>query len=268
MSTSVTVITASFNNLDGLTKTAESLRIQAHPLEWIVVDADSGPNVRKFLTNFESDNINLNWISEKDRGLFDGMNKGFALSSGEIILFLNTGDVLATPEVISEVVKSYESENWSWAVGLALRFNENLEPHQVWEYLNPTLGGLAIGTRTFCHQACFYRRELLNQVMPYAIDNLAADHLLNIRAFKRTKPTNLLMITTFFQDGGISSQRTFRVAMRDLQRVRKKESILIFNSLFLDTIFSYTIVFFVNLSGLMHRVIRRAQQQIRSNDRQ
>lgn len=248
-------------------KTGESLRMQDHPIEWIVIDADSGPQVRKFLTNFSSNNIKLSWISEKDNGLFDGMNKGFSLASGEIVLFLNTGDVLANPDTISQVVKSYTMENWSWSVGIALRFNENSEPYAVWEYLNPTLGGLAIGTRTFCHQACFYKRNFLMEIMPYVTDNLAADHLLNIKAFKRSKPTNLLMVTSFFQDGGVSGQRTFRVAMGDLQQIRREEGLLIFNSMLLDSIFSYTVVFFVNLSGLMHRVIRRAQAQVKSMER-
>jgi len=262
----VSIITASFNDLEGLMATADSISRQNYPIEWVVIDADSGPPVRKYLSNYKSDSINLIWVSEKDKGLYDGMNKGFQRSSGDIILFLNTGDLLSEEDAIAKVIGSYKDRNWSWCVGLAVRLRSSGTPYSVWEYLEPQLGGLALGTRTFCHQACFYGRNILEQVMPYEIGNLAADHLLNIRAFRISSPFMLPLITTFFQDGGVSSQRNFRTAMKDLARIRKEEKLYLLNSRLADLILSEVIVFLVNFGGLIWRFLRMASRKLIQED--
>ena len=258
---SVSVVTPIFNDLPALRATFESIRIQTYPVEWIVIDADSGEDHVLFLKNLDMGIHKLIWSSEKDLGLYDGMNKGFAASTGEVILFLNAGDCLRSTESIRDVIADYEISSWKWAVALAVRIGINGEPRAVWEYLEPQLSGLALGTRTFCHQSTFYTRELLNKVMPYEITNLAADHLLNIRAFKRNTPKMLPFVTTLFQDGGISSQRPFSAAMKDLRRIRKEEKLLLANSYFIDYIASWVIVGAVNLGGVIYRFMRTTSRK-------
>lgn len=252
----VSIITSIYDDLEGLMKTGESIMAQTYPVEWIVVDSDSGPQVRKYLANVKSDFHSIRWISEKDRGLYDGMNKGFALSTGEIILFLNAADTLADVDTVQKVVKSYFEDRWSWAVGLAIRLNLNGEPRMVWEYYLPTLGGLALGTRTFCHQATYYTREILENIMPYDINNLAADHLLNIKAFKRAKPKMLTFVTCFFMDGGISSQRPMRAAFKDLRRIRIQEDILLLNSKLIDFILTNLAILLIKAGSITWRGLR------------
>ena len=253
----VSIVTPVFKDLDALKLTSESVKFQTYPLEWVVIDADSGEDHISFLKNVDMGIHKLVWRSEKDVGLYDGMNKGFLESRGEVILFLNAGDCLGSRESIKDVMEDYEKFSWKWAVALAVRIGVNGEPRAVWEYLEPQLSGLALGTRTFCHQSTFYTRELLNKVMPYDVTNLAADHLLNIRAFKRNDPKMLPFVTTYFKDGGISSKRPFSAAMKDLRRIRKEEKLLMANSLLVDFIASWLIVGMVNLGGLVYRIMRK-----------
>ena len=257
----VSVVTPIFNDLSALRATYESIRIQTYPVEWVVIDADSGEDHVLFLKNLDMGIHKLIWVSEKDRGLYDGMNKGFAASHGEIVLFLNAGDCLRSTESIKDVIVDYEKFAWKWAVALAVRVGMNGEPRAVWEYLEPQLSGLALGTRTFCHQSTFYTRGMLENVMPYDVTNLAADHLLNIRAFKRNTPKMLPFVTTLFQDGGISSQRPFSAAMKDLRRIRKEEKLLLADSLFIDYVASWFIVGAVNLGGVIYRFMRTSSRK-------
>ena len=254
---SVSIITTCYKDLDGLITTGQSVLKQTHPVTWLVTDADSGEDHRKYLSSVDPGKHNFKWSSVKDRGLYDGMNRGFQESSEEIILFLNAGDTLASENVIQTVVNSYEIEKWKWCVGLAVRFSEAGTPRAVWEYLNPELGGLAIGTRTFCHQATFYERNFLNSQMPYKIENLAADHLVNVALFKLAEPKMLPFVTTYFQDGGVSSKRPFRAAMKDLRDVRKENDLLIGNSKVVDLFFSNIIIFLVNSGGFFWNLLRK-----------
>ena len=252
----VSIITTCYKDLSNLEATAKSVLNQVYPVEWIVIDADSGIETTKYLKSISSNVHSVKWISEKDGGLYDGMNTGFIKSSGRILLFLNAGDLLAEEDSVSKIVKDYEEFKWNWAVGLAVRMNEEGTPLSVWEYLEPEIGGLALGTRTFCHQSTFYTREFIEDLMPYDITNLASDHLLNVRCFKKSHPRMLPLVTTFFLNGGISSKRPFSAAMKDLRRIRKEEKILLYDSYLMDLITSFFVINFLKIGGFTWAFLR------------
>jgi glycosyltransferase involved in cell wall biosynthesis len=253
----ICIVTVNYKDLRGLKKTAESVLSQSYPLTWVVVDADSGEETRKFLSSLKDDKHEVIWVSEKDKGLYDGMNKGFELSDGQIYCFLNSADIFAESETVSKVIEDYRVDKWLWMNGLTVRIDESGLPVSVWEYLTPTLGGLALGTRTFCHQSTFYTRDLLEKVGPYILDNLAADHLLNIKAFKLATPKILPLVLTIFQNGGVSSQRPFSASMKDLRNLRAREGLLVGNSRFLDFVVSHFVVIAMNVGGLVHKTLSR-----------
>ena len=253
----VSIVTACYQDLENLKMTANSVLSQTYPIEWIIVDSDSGLDTRKYLGNLNSSMHVINWNSEKDKGIYDGMNNGYLKSTGELVLFLNAGDLLANKHIIENVVEDYLSEKWMWSVALAVRISADGNPRSVWEYLNPDIGGLALGTRTFCHQSTFYTRIILDKYMPYDNSNLAADHLMNVKCFKSSAPRMLTFVSTFFLDGGISSKRPFSASMSDLRRIRQEEQLLFFNSYFLDVIISQFVVTGVRVGGLIWRFQRK-----------
>lgn len=87
----VSIITINLNNAKGLEKTIESIKSQNYKnFEYIVIDgASSDESVCIIRKNIDLINI---WISEKDRGVYNAMNKGIKLSKGDYLLFLNSGD--------------------------------------------------------------------------------------------------------------------------------------------------------------------------------
>jgi len=89
----ISVITINLNNSKGLEKTIKSVLAQCNKdYEYIVVDGGSSDGSVEVIKKY-SDSITY-WISEKDNGLYNAMNKGINVSNGEYCLFLNSGDCL------------------------------------------------------------------------------------------------------------------------------------------------------------------------------
>lgn len=92
----LSVITVAWKNLAGVEKTWRSLAHLAQTsdiaFEWIVVDGNSQDGTAEFLEKLNGQ-YNLRYVSEKDNGIYDAMNKGIDMARGRYALFLNSGDV-------------------------------------------------------------------------------------------------------------------------------------------------------------------------------
>lgn len=95
----LSIITINLNNKAGLAETFASVFCQqAAPFEYIVIDGGSTDGSRELIQQHAGQLTY--WISEKDRGIYDAMNKGIAAARGEYFLFLNSGDSLAEPDTL------------------------------------------------------------------------------------------------------------------------------------------------------------------------
>ncbi len=98
----VSVVTVCMNALEPLRFTLDNIaRQQYEPLEVVVVDGDSVDGTADFLESHPQ--LTSRWISEPDGGIFDAMNKGVALCTGEWIIFLNAGDGFAADDVLPRI---------------------------------------------------------------------------------------------------------------------------------------------------------------------
>lgn len=92
----LSIITVNYNNKQGLIKTLKSLQKQRFiPYEHIIIDAGSTDGSLEIINKYKQETTHLTfWVSESDKGIYDGMNKGIKHASGEYIYFLNSGDTL------------------------------------------------------------------------------------------------------------------------------------------------------------------------------
>ncbi len=105
----VSIITATFNSAATLADTIRSVQMQGHKnIEFIFID---GCSTDATLNMIQALQPNAVVVSEKDQGIYDAMNKGIALATGEIIGILNSDDFYAAPNIIEKVVTLFESEN-------------------------------------------------------------------------------------------------------------------------------------------------------------
>lgn len=103
--TRVSIITVNLNNNSGLRRTMESVLHQNYTgYEYIVVDGGSedgsAQSIREVENSFTGD---FQWISEPDSGIYEAMNKGIRMASGEYLLFLNSGDFLVNETVLKKI---------------------------------------------------------------------------------------------------------------------------------------------------------------------
>ncbi len=99
----ISIITVCYNSGDWIKKSIESVINQNYQnIEYIIIDGDSQDNTKEIIANY-SDNI-TKFISEPDHGIYNAMNKGIKLASGDYIYFLGSDDYLIDNQVISDVV--------------------------------------------------------------------------------------------------------------------------------------------------------------------
>ena len=103
----VSIITVTFNSAKYLTDCIDSVRSQDHPdIEHIIIDGMSTDGTVGIIRRNKS-HIST-WISEPDRGMYDAINKGIDLATGDIIGILNSDDMFASADVISQIVKCFK----------------------------------------------------------------------------------------------------------------------------------------------------------------
>jgi glycosyltransferase involved in cell wall biosynthesis len=106
----VSIITVSFNSAKTIADTIESVLSQDFPeIEYIIVDGDSTDGTVDIIRQNES-RISQ-WISEKDQGMYDAMNKGIAMATGDVIGILNSDDVYMNTHVISDLIYLMQTQN-------------------------------------------------------------------------------------------------------------------------------------------------------------
>jgi glycosyltransferase involved in cell wall biosynthesis len=106
----VSIITVAFNSATTIEDTIRSVLAQTHAeIEHIIVDGASKDDTIDIVQSYR-DRI-AQFISEPDRGIYDAMNKGIQLASGEVVGILNSDDFYATSNVISTVVEEFQRSN-------------------------------------------------------------------------------------------------------------------------------------------------------------
>lgn len=103
----VSIVTPSYNQGQFIEETILSVKNQDYPnIEHIIVDGGSTDNTLEILEKYQY-KYNMRWVSEADKGQSDAINKGFKMSKGEIIGWLNSDDVYFNKHVISDIISFF-----------------------------------------------------------------------------------------------------------------------------------------------------------------
>ncbi|RHL91602.1 glycosyltransferase family 2 protein [Bacteroides intestinalis] len=106
------VVTVSFNSAKTLRDTIQSVLSQSYPdIEYIIVDGKSKDNTVDIIKEYEPKfNGRMRWISEPDNGLYDAMNKGICMATGDIVGIINSDDFYHRTDVIEQVAKAFQDK--------------------------------------------------------------------------------------------------------------------------------------------------------------
>lgn len=107
----VSIITATYNSSSTIDKCVKSVLNQTYlDIEYIIVDGCSSDNTLSIIKELSKDFSNVKISSERDKGIYDALNKGIAKASGDIIGFVHSDDFLAKKTIIDTMVKTFQEK--------------------------------------------------------------------------------------------------------------------------------------------------------------
>jgi len=198
----ISIVTVCKNDLTGLRKTLESIRIQRYPnIEHVVVDAASSDGSAELAVSYKHI---TKCISEPDKGLYDGMNKGLGFCTGEYILFLNSGDFLLSADAITEFVVNAKEKD---IVSCDLTLREPDGSERIYRSLD-IADAFHLSDSFLPHPATFFRRALFLQIGGYDLSyKFVADFEFYLRALTQhgASYSHCTTVLSVFNLDGISS---------------------------------------------------------------
>lgn len=178
----VTVVTAVLNDAGHIEQTILSVISQTDiEIEYIIVDGGSKDGTLELIGKYK-DKISL-LISESDRGVYDAMNKGIKYSTGDLVYFLNSGDVLLNPSILSKI--KFEDVNVRNTIiyGNVVVAYGNIEAlEKPRPFFNSKMKFKGIG---ICHQSMFFPGELIRNEKYDLSYKIAADYDLVYRLWRK-----------------------------------------------------------------------------------
>jgi glycosyltransferase involved in cell wall biosynthesis len=201
----LTVITIVYNNVGDIERTVLSILNQSYAnIEYLVIDGASNDGTLDILKKYEGQISRL--VSERDKGIYDAMNKGLALASGDYVLFMNSGDEIYASDTVEKIFASEPDADIYY--GETEMFDENWNSlgqrrHQAPEHF--TWKDFKLGM-CISHQAIYIRRSLTE---PYDLNyQLSSDIDWIIKAAKKAKQiVNVRMYVAKYLVGGMSKKK-------------------------------------------------------------
>ncbi len=102
----LSVITVVHNNVKDIERTMLSVLEQSYPnIEYLIIDGLSTDGTLEVIKKYQD---RIVYLSEKDKGIYDAMNKGLAIATGDYVLFMNSGDEIYSPDTVTKVFSTSE----------------------------------------------------------------------------------------------------------------------------------------------------------------
>jgi glycosyltransferase involved in cell wall biosynthesis len=251
----ISIITVNFNNLIGLTRTVESVIKQTlrSKIDFIVIDGESNDGSKEYL-DIISDSLDY-FVSEKDLGIYDAMNKGIKQSKGKYILFLNSGDYLINDQVIRNILLYDIWSNFDLILFDCVDSKDN-----VLKNYGQGLNLKYLSTKTFAHQSTFINRNLFFEFGIYNINyRIISDWVFFSNIFIKTTPKCFyknIKITKMDDKIGISSNpMSYLMYKNDREKIDKQRLTELRNLL-------YYFLFKFYYHSLFYKYFRKIKQYV------
>ena len=183
----ISIITVSYNAESTIQETIESVLSQRGvELEYIIIDGGSTDKTVSIVETYK-DRIR-HFVSEEDKGIYDGMNKGVALATGDVIGILNADDVYADEEVLQAVTASFQNNIEAVYADLVYVAENDLNKiTRTWVSRDYVEGAFKKGWMP-PHPTFFVKREIYEKYGDYSLElKSAADYEFMLRVIHKNK---------------------------------------------------------------------------------
>lgn len=163
MSYKISIITINYNDAIGLQKTFKSVFSQSYQeFEYLVIDGNSSDGSKEIILQ-NAQHIDY-WVSEKDNGVYNALNKGIKKATGTYLIFMNSGDTFYNQDVLQQIVP-YLDDDISILYGNSAYYNEDIFVRN--EFPPSHLTFNYFFNFALNHQATITKRELFEKYFYY-----------------------------------------------------------------------------------------------------
>lgn len=235
----LSIITINYNNAQGLKKTLDSVSTQTcNEFEHVIVDGGSTDGSKDIIEEYANNaTYSVNWVSEKDNGIYNAMNKGIKRASGVYIQILNSGDCLASDDVVEIMLNALNEVNDRESENVPILYGNMLKDYGNGNVKKDICGSdnytpssfLYFYKGTLNHDCAYIRRDLFDKYGYYNEQmKICSDWEWYVRAIviggEKTIYTNIDV--TIFDMGGVSENGGENKELIQKERREYLESIL------------------------------------------
>lgn len=202
----ISIIIPTFNSANSIAETLQSIVTQTYKnIEVLVLDTVSNDATCEIVNSFRNNFSFIHLISEKDKGVYDAMNKGIELGKGDYLYFMGSDDVFYTNDTLENI---FTKENLSFDVIYGdVQFKNSKQIYSG----ESNLQKLVNDQISICHQAIFYAKRTFDVIGNYKLKYfIHADYDFNIRCFqnKELKIKYINTIVAIFNETGLSGTKS------------------------------------------------------------
>lgn len=212
----VSIITVCYNSERTIRKTIESVLRQSYSnIEYIVIDGKSSDKTVQIIGEY-TDRFagRLRLISEPDNGIYDAMNKGISIATGELIGILNSDDYYE-PDAVTNMISAMKEDRYQILYG----FMRSLKDGK--EYMISRQSHCFLREGMICHPACFVTKTVYDDFGAFDLQYVSVadyDFMLRMNEISVIKFYSVNFLITNFEMGGMSASETAWIELLKLKR--------------------------------------------------
>jgi glycosyltransferase involved in cell wall biosynthesis len=217
----ISIITACFNSSATIRDTIESVLAQSHEdIEYIIIDGGSKDSTQSIVAEY-GDKISK-FISEKDNGIYDAMNKGVSIATGDIVGIINSDDFYFDLDVLSEVAASFDKDGMIDAAYGDLLYVDANNPNKIvrtWKSCEYAQGLFESGWHP-PHPSFFVRKNIYERHGTFNTDfKIAADYELMLRLMRKHSIKTVYIPKVFvkMRTGGTSNRSLSNIIKANIE---------------------------------------------------
>ena len=205
----ISIITTTYNSAQTVADTLQSVANQTyHDIEHIIIDGASKDNTLEIVKQFPHVS---KVTSEPDKGIYDAMNKGIALATGDIIGILNSDDIFENNNVVDEIMSIFNKNIEIDAIYGNISYFKTENPNKIVRYWKskPYYSSFFEDGEVPPHPSLFVKKKVYNNIGMYKIYyKIAADHDFMFRMLKIHKFQSYFLdkIIVKMREGGVSTK--------------------------------------------------------------
>lgn len=224
----ISIITVVFNNVDFIEDAIRSVLFQVYPsVELIIIDGGSTDGTLGIINKFKAEIDML--ISEPDGGLYDAMNKGVSIATGDVIGFLHSDDIYADTDILSSVANTFIANSSIDAVYGDLKYVARNDVGKIIRYWESCDFNLELVKKGWMppHPTLFVQRKVFETLIGFDTSySISSDYEFIIRLFWLYETKSCYLNKTFvYMRWGGESNRNFRnmikKSLEDLRVIRQ-----------------------------------------------